>query len=197
MMICSDLIKQSITNSPKLSKHSKERALERFNMTAKEFGDYVMKNHRKFEYITTSYGYGGKPSRLFIFDGKAFVFSLNTNEIITTYPIDDKKCTDQIKRISNRVGLIMKKEVESIERREQRKLNAIQRFQAELEKELYELRTMFTKSRSFAKKLAIKARITAVELRILELPEEESNIKIGKLREVQSILHVTKEVGGL
>lgn len=194
MIIVEHKIEKEIKNSPRIHKHAKDRALERYGMNAETFGNFVCKNFRKFKFVSITYGYTEEPSRMFIFDNKTFVFALLDNLLITTYPCDTKKETESSRRYRQR--LIKRKtftiddEVRKIERKETKELRNLTLYRAELESEISERRKEYAKSRSASKKIALAARIEALKMRIEELPAEMVSIKVEKIRKLQALTEV-------
>jgi hypothetical protein len=194
MIVLDHKIAKSIVQSPKIIKHAKERALERYGMDASAFGDYVMKNHRRFEFVSLTYGYEGQVGRMFVCDGKTFILDYSENIIVTTYPCDDKKLTKDAERYRNKLSkitqLFVDKEVSRIEREEARLIRKLQRYIAEIEAEVSDLRRTMSFARSSAKILSLKSRIAAFEIRLAEMPTEEANIRIKKMRKLQALMQV-------
>lgn len=189
MIVADELVVKTLTQSPKIDKHAKQRAKERYGMTPVEFGEYISRNYRHFEYVTITCGYGGVPGRMFVYEGKTFIFRLNENYLQTTYPADNKKSKRYSKRVVKKLNVIIAKEVRRYELKESKQLRELTRYQAELERELSEVRQLLTRVRSTPKIIACRARIAALELRIAEIPEEIAAVRIDKMRNVQSLIH--------
>lgn len=194
MIIADELIVKRIPHPPKIDKHAKQRAEERYGMLAKEFGDYVMQNHTKFEYVTVTYGYGGRPSRMFIYEGRTFIFRMYENYLQTTFPANGNKAEQFTQKVSKRLKATLNEELQKYERQEVKLTRELERFRAELEREIADIRVMITKVRSTAKLIAYRARMVALELRIAEIPEEIAKVQIDKMRKVQALVYVAKGV---
>jgi hypothetical protein len=194
MIVLDHKISKSIVQSPKIIKHAKERALERYGMDASAFGDYIMKNHRRFEFISLTYGYEGQAGRMFVCDSKTFILDIGENTLVTTYPCDDKKSTAEADRYRSRLSkltqLFVDKEVAKIEREEARLIRKLQRHIADMELEVSALRRTMSFARSSAKVLSLKSRIAAFEQRLAEMPTEEANIRVKKMRKLQALMQV-------
>lgn len=65
MILLDHAIVKELKQTPKIEKHAKERAEERYGMSAKEFGEYVGRNSRYFKYVSITYGYSGELGRMF------------------------------------------------------------------------------------------------------------------------------------
>lgn len=196
MIVIDEAIKKELTQTPRIGKHAKERAEERYGMTPFDFGYYVGKNHRKFRYVSLTYGYNSELGRMFVYDGKTFILHLTENEIITTYECDMKKSTKTSERYAARIkrkaDAIFNAEIKKIESAEARALRKLEMFRAEIEMELGELRQTFAKARSIAKKIALRARLSALELRLQDIPSEEAAVKVEKMRKLQALTSTLK-----
>jgi hypothetical protein len=184
-------IVKELKQTPKIEKHAKERAEERYGMSAKEFGEYVGRNSRYFKYVSTTYGYSGGLGRMFTYEGKTFILHLTENAIITTYPCDMKKATNASKSYARKLKKtalnIFDTEVQKIERAEAKAIRKLELFRAEIELEIGTLRINFARARSIARKIALKARIHALESRLTDIPGEEATIRIEKMRKIQAL----------
>ncbi|MEH7521726.1 hypothetical protein V7149_00365 [Bacillus sp. JJ1503] len=192
MIVADELIVKQITQPPKIDKHAKQRAEERYGMTPDELNKYLGKHFREFEFVTVTYGYGGKPSRMFVHEGKTFIFRMYDNYLQTTFPANGVKSGTITKRLAKKFAGLYNEELRKFERWEARKIRELVRFQAELERELSDIRYRLTTVRSLAKKIAYRARIVAIELRIADIPEEIAKVHIEKMRKVQALVHISK-----
>lgn len=199
MIVIKEAIAKVITEQPKLEKHAKERALERYGMTPDQLQHFISVNMRNMQFVSLSTGYGGRLSRMFVLDDKTFIFALKENRLITTFPCDAKKasakCAAYMVRLKRKARAIFNDEVRRIDSAEAKALREIELFRAEVELEIGRLRSECVKTRSTAKKIAYKARIAALELRLEDVPSEIATVQVEKNRKLQALTSIIKPEG--
>jgi len=167
----------TITKGLAVSNHAHKRAVERFGV--KDPQNWVRQKMEHAKYMDEVIDEKGKPGRLFACNGVNLDLALD-NPVVTTVMIPQacRKSKRSIERLA-------RKEIDKAEKDEVRAIRRAEVLRGEIEMELGELRIKLARSRSFPKQLSYKGRIKALEMRLADLPEEQTEAKRQKTRIVR------------
>lgn len=158
----------------RISQHAIDRAVERFGIKRNLADNWIRTNLNKAKFISETISEDGNPARLFAYDRVVFILEAVENRVITIYkPKAPSEISSKITKLLNRELARFETAERKVERR-----NTL--YKAELEVEIAELNLRLLRARSESKKMALKARIQAIQLRIDELDNEIIEVKREK-----------------
>lgn len=166
-----------------VTKHSVKRIHERVGINkadAKKWADSIAK---RAKYVSLSTGSDGRSCRMFAIDGYSLKVALESDVLITLY----KAAEYQKRPIFKRIEKVLHAELHRAESSERKEIRSIQRYHSELLSEMSELVGMLSRARSLPRRLALQARINAVQLRIDDMPSEIHESKRKKTRIAEGV----------
>lgn len=151
-----------------LTHHAKQRLQERFNVHEGKEAKFIRKWADKFEYVTRSCFAGESDKLLFSYRDWMIVTDAEATVIITVYIIEATQSSQQALRQFARQQITLS------ERQQNRTIRQLNVLRAKIERELSDRQAELRKARSVAKRIALAARIKALEARLADLPEDRS-----------------------
>ena len=164
-----------------ISSHAKIRAIQRFGVKEDGAENWIRQKLAHATFVSDIVGAKGEPSQLYACNGVGIVL----NEAGTT--VHTVIIPNKLTQITNKVRNFVSGELAKIERNETKELRGIERLRAEIEIESGELRLQLLRARSMPRKMALQARINALQMRLDELPTDEFEIKRNKTRQAQAV----------
>ncbi len=159
-----------------VTKHAADQAESRFNVN--DPYNWVRQKAKSADFISVICNSQGKPARLFAKKGVCLAVDYTEDKVITVYEGNKSPISDKLARFA-------KKELAKAEKDEVRTIRKADILRGEIEMELGELRIKLARSRSLPKQLAYKARISALEMRLADLPEEKNEARRKKTQVVK------------
>ena len=164
-----------------VTQHAQEEAKNKFKVPWKRADDWILDNFRKSTYIGTIFNENDEERRLFAYNRISFVLAPDRDVIITVYP--RQSAPDNLRKAVMRV---IESEKAKMERRLMRKKRDIEHQKAEIKIEIGERELERLATKSEAKKLALTARINALNAHftildadLMELKREKSTLLKG------------------
>jgi len=164
-----------------ITDHARKRIAQRFDVKRNQADNWAQCKFATAEYVSDIVSAAGNPARLFVNNGALLVVDVNEPKLIT---VTKPRISAGIRR---KVGQLAEAELRRVERKYTADERRALRMQAELELELAERKLELMRARAPYRKLALNARIAALELRIAEMPAEVHEIKRAKTREVEAV----------
>lgn len=180
-----------------ITKHARERIMERFKIPAECVEKWAAKHYRKAEYVTTVHEDNpGNDVRVYLTGEIVFIMGAIDDRVVTVYPAGSKS-ESYSPGIDNliRVRRLIHKDVRRL-RGMMRHISArSMRDKLRIETELTERRRQFLRSLSEPRRLALQARINALELALAEINAEETVRKSNVSRRILEAVNGWKGVG--
>lgn len=153
-----------------ITHHAKKRLRERFGID----NHYAARNWiaQKMEHaqdLGITVDESGKEARMYASKGVVIHFAVDTNVVITVYKEKDNAGSIAKRLLIDAYNIVQQNASEAI--------NKTETFSGELDEELRWLADELKCTRSKAKRMALQARINAVQMRVDELPAESLEIK--------------------
>ncbi len=170
-----------------MTKHANQRASERFQFNKEKAIEYFREQLKKATRIGKVVDEGGNEGYLYGIDQIAIIVSIDLKEIKTVYR---KGSVSVYEPIRNTLCELHKKELRKLERKEQTCLKrlTVYKYESAIEKSELEYRIYKTKSPSI--KMVCKARIKALDERLVELENEIDQIKKNRNLVAKSLVSV-------
>lgn len=165
-----------------VSAHAIDEAVKDFRVNRKVAEDWIRSNLRKARFIANIVSEEGRPSRLFAKNHITFILAEDSDTVITIYPSDYTAAT-----IRTKVESLVTRELRKVERRESAtiKRNQLTRLELNVERAACLLRA--EKSRSQSVKLAMQARIAAIDEYLTQLNEDIEKIRHEKRKIAKAV----------
>jgi hypothetical protein len=169
----------------KLSNHALQRLEQRFfapNST-KQAEDWVVAKLKHAKFLGIQIDERGNPGRFFVAKGVTLVLDQDVDHVVTIMSPSNAHKGRYHKKVTDLVLAEFAKSERKLTRDSRR--NEV--ITAELELEKAQLGVMLVRAKSEARKMALQARINAVQMRIDELPGERFEIKRELARYAQGV----------
>jgi hypothetical protein len=164
-----------------VSRHARLQAAKRFNMSDVSAGNFIAENLRKASFIGEVIGDDGNNARLYGYRRIAFVVASTNNTVLTVYQQDTAPASvyKEVHRLVNAELARMCKLVSKKER-------SVEKMKAELKIEIGELEIRRMKTKSVSTRMALSARINALnehfallDADIYEVKRAQSTLRKG------------------
>ncbi|MBQ4817625.1 hypothetical protein IHP72_15325 [Bacillus pumilus] len=153
-----------------ITHHAKKRFRERFGIDNHYAArNWIAQKMEHARYLGITVDRSGREARTYASNGVIIHFELDSNAVITVYKGTAGHDSATKRLIFDAYEIIKNDADESLRRTES--------FAAELDEELRWLAEELKRTRSKAKRMALHARINAVQMRVDELPAESLEIK--------------------
>jgi len=165
-----------------VSQHAIDSAVSRFRVDKRVADEWIRSNLRKARFVANIISEEGKPSRLFAKSHITFILADTEDFVLTVYPGDVVAS-----HIREKVESVVMRELRKIERKESATIrrNTIARLELNVERAACILRA--EKSRSQSVKLAMKARIAAIDEYLTQLNEDIEKIRHEKRKVAKAV----------
>ncbi|WP_103110234.1 hypothetical protein [Brevibacillus reuszeri] len=165
-----------------VSAHAIDEAVKDFRVNRKVAEEWIRSNLRKARFIANIVSEEGRPSRLFAKNHITFILEEDTDTVITLYPSDYTAAS-----IRTKVENVVNRELRKIERKESAtvKRNQLSRLELNVERAACLLRAEKTRSQSV--KLAMQARIAAIDEYLTQLNEDIEKIRHEKRKIAKAV----------
>ncbi|MEV2661822.1 hypothetical protein ABNC42_14815 [Paenibacillus larvae] len=157
--------------------HAVEKAVTSLRINRKIADEWVRSNVRKARYIADIIAEDGTPSRLFAGGKVTFVLDQNRDRVITLYPD-----TNPASSVRSKVETIVTKELRKVERKERKNQRESKIAKLELAVERATCLLRAEKTRSQSVKLAMAARVAAIDQYIEQLDQDLAEVQAEKRR---------------
>ena len=164
-----------------VTNHAKIRAIQRFGVKKDGAENWIRQKLAHATFVSDIVGAKGEPSQLYACNSVGIVL----NEAGTT--VHTVIIPNKLTQFTNKVRKFISSELAKIERNETKELRGIERLRAEIEIESGELRLQLLRARSMPRKMALQARINALQMRLDELPTDEFEVKRNKTRQAKAV----------
>lgn len=167
----------------KLTKHAIDRIRQRFGIRGSDADIVNWANQKMAEatYVTEVLPDSNNDSRLFAHNGVLFALDRKDPVIITVMK------PRRVATVRRKFQRLAQAERDRIERKYTAKERRLMRMQAELEIELGERKLELMRARAPYRKLSLKARIAALELRCGDIPDEIRENKRAKTKQAEGV----------
>jgi hypothetical protein len=166
--------------------HAKDRIRQRFNVKAGEERAFVERHFPKADRVCSVKNNRGNLTAHYITGDVIFVIDEQIGELITLKNRVSKKARPSSESFRSKVRSFIRSEIENITAIGAEFERQADDLEQAIREELSELQTQLKRTRSLAKKLAIKGRIMALDERFEELPTD--------IREIRS--NIRKQING-
>lgn len=165
-----------------VSAHAIDEAVKDFRVNRKVAEDWIRSNFRKARHIADVIAEDGNPGRLFAGQHITFILDAQVDRVVTVYPSDSVVST-----IRTKVESLVTRELRKIERKESAtvKRNQLSRLELNVERAACLLRAEKTRSQSV--KLAMQARIAAIDEYLTQLNEDIEKIRHEKRKIAKAV----------
>lgn len=168
-----------------LTKHARYRIMERFYVPAEAVEKWAARQFKRAEYVTTVYDDFKDNVRVFLSGDIVLILDGVDDRLITVYPAGSKS-----EAYTPGLGNLIR--VQRLIRKDVRRLRGMMRHisaqtmadKLRIESELTERRRQYLRSRSETRRLALQARINALELALAEINAEETVKKTNVSRQI-------------
>ncbi|AQR77222.1 hypothetical protein ABNB59_17235 [Paenibacillus larvae] len=162
--------------------HAVEKAVTSLRINRKIANEWVRSNVKKARYIADIIAEDGTPSRLFAGGGVLFILAQDNDIVITLYPGDNP-----INIIRQKVESVTQKELRKVERKERRHQREAKIAKLELAVERAACLLRAEKTRSQSVKLAMAARVAAIDQYIEQLDHDLAEVQAEKRRVAKAV----------
>lgn len=170
-------------NTPRLTKHAKERICERFNV--KEGGEqkFFDRWFSKAEFVCEKDG-----ASVYIVGNIRFIIALKTDTVVTV--INHTEYADKPAQLSfkQRVQAFIKSEIDRIKNGGEQEVALVLSLKTDIIGELADRYDELGRTRSLPKQLALKGRIAALEERLGEVPSDMKHVRDEVRRKINGAL---------
>jgi hypothetical protein len=168
--------------------HAKERIRERFNVKPGEEQAFFDRHFPKSEKVCDVYNDRGVLTAHYVTGNIIFVIDESCDEVITLKDRVSKKVAPSKQAFKHRVREFVKSEIATIAETGRQLERQTAELDQAIREELDELAVQLKRTRSLAKKLAIKGRIMALDERFEEIPAEVREIRSNIRKEINGAL---------
>jgi len=155
----------------KIDKHAVKRAIERFNVKPDDAEKWVRRTFSKAMFVTDVKNDDGRTIHLYAYREITFIYWPQTNAIKTVFP--STRRTPLI--IRDKIVNLFRKELRSLERQRAALIARAERGKAEINAEIGYWQDELKRARG-GRRLAIKARIEALEIALIDIEREVKEI---------------------
>lgn len=166
-----------------VTEHAIQRAVERLGISKEHARNHLINIMQSAYYHgSTPYAKGVRKLYDHVKSKTRIVVSDDNSTIITVYKFPEiyEATTEFPKFVQEKVAKVVQRELKRFESTERKVERRNTLYKAELEVEIAELNLRLLRARSESKKMALKARIQAIQLRIDELDNEIIEVKRKK-----------------
>lgn len=162
--------------------HAIDKAVSDFGVAQCDADSWIRSNYRQARFIANIVSKEGRPSRLFTKNRITFVVARDSNTIITLYPSEVRSML-----LRNKVEDLVTRELRKIERQEATTVrrNHLTRLELSVERAACLLRA--EKTRSQAVKMAMQARVKAIDEYFAQLDADIENVRHEKRKIAKAV----------
>lgn len=158
----------------RVCQHAVDRAIDRFGIKHNVAEDWVRNNLKKAKFIAITLNDKGQTTRLYAHNRIGFVLAAEENIVITLYSPNVPPT------MYEKVSKMVERELAKLETNERKVTRRNTIMKAELNVEIAEHKLRLMRARAESTKMAINARLAAIEERIAELDAEIVEAKRAK-----------------
>ncbi|MFK4473744.1 hypothetical protein ABH897_003475 [Paenibacillus sp. RC73] len=165
-----------------VSQHAIDKAISAFRVDKRIAEEWIRSGLRQARFVASVVSEEGKPSRLFAKNHVTFIVAPDQDAVITLYPSDQVAAP-----IRSKVEALVMRELRRIERKEvaTMKRNTIAKLELAVERASCLLRA--EKSRSQSVKLAMQARVSAIDEYFTQIDADIENIRHEKRKVAKAV----------
>jgi hypothetical protein len=166
-------MRMKATNNVSLTQHATSRIRERFGVKKRSAAQSWADRHMaKAQYIANVTDKNGVESRMFVSGNISFILDAKADKIITVCDVSNDYHAIQKAEMKRKVSAFVRAEIDAIKATAQRSERKFSRTQAELQLELAERKLELLRARAPHRKLALQARINALQARADDMDAE-------------------------
>jgi hypothetical protein len=172
-----------------ITTHARERIVERFNVAPEKVDAWVQRHWPKAEFIAVvTTERTGKPARAYVKGDICFILDRAEPVLITVYQRSARSPWAFAPDFNARLATLVRAEIERLNGLLPQITADTMREKLALETELTTRRRAYLRATTDSRRLALQARINAIELRLLELTADEARQKRDIARQIEQAL---------